>query len=524
MMDQNTCFAYLNMELPDDIRRLKEAGYYDAAIARIDACLAEDWTASQNQPLHPQGALPVNPTPHGVDAWRQGLLAHREILRRLPRDYTLTADQLLNKLQATLRDFTAEEFAALDAAGQMDWRFVEGQKRYIYRAAETLVATHPDLAARQLDPPVPERSWDRFEPQHDQMVRTGAASADITLRTSIGMTDETFARALAAAKAKGRNTVHVKVWLPLPAACPAQSNITLDSFTAQPTYIAPETAPQRTAYWEADLAENCRFGAQYSYRSTAHYAAPLEMQADPVQPDFDTAEQLPLAFPTELYLQNFKDLFAKTDFFTAIWHTVFLTVVSEVLIILVVPLSAYAIERHNSKATKFVYAYFTAGMMIPFHLYMFPLFKEMKVFHIYGTLWGPVICYIAGSVAFGTLLYTSFLKGVPIDIEEAAKIDGCTEFKAFWRVVFPLLGPCTASLVVLNGLGIWNDFLMPYLALPSDQAKTITVAVYSFVGQYTARWDIVFAGTLISLVPALIIYVSLQKYFVKGIMSGAAKG
>ena len=206
MMDQNTCFAYLNMELPDDIRRLKEAGYYDAAIARIDACLAEDWTASQNQPLHPQGALPVNPTPHGVDAWRQGLLAHREILRRLPRDYTLTADQLLNKLQATLRDFTAEEFAALDAAGQMDWRFVEGQKRYIYRAAETLVATHPDLAARQLDPPVPERSWDRFEPQHDQMVRTGAVSADITLRTSIGMTDETFARALAAAKAEGRNT------------------------------------------------------------------------------------------------------------------------------------------------------------------------------------------------------------------------------------------------------------------------------------------------------------------------------
>ena len=120
MMDQNTCFAYLNMELPDDIRRLKEAGYYDAAIARIDACLAEDWTASQNQPLHPQGALPVNPTPHGVDAWRQGLLAHREILRRLPRDYTLTAEQLLNQLQAALRNFTAEEFAALELCGRAE--------------------------------------------------------------------------------------------------------------------------------------------------------------------------------------------------------------------------------------------------------------------------------------------------------------------------------------------------------------------------------------------------------------------
>ena len=232
----------------------------------------------------------------------------------------------------------------------------------------------------------------------------------------------------------------------------------------------------------------------------------------------------PLAFPSGLYLQNFQDLFAKTDFFTAIWHTVFLTVVSEILIVLVVPISAYAIERHKSRATQLVYVYFTAGMMIPFHLYMFPLFRELRVFGLYGTLAGPIICYIAGSVAFGSLLYSSFLKGVPIDIEEAAKIDGCTEFQAFWRVVFPLLGPCTASLVVLNGLSIWNDFLLPYLVLPSNQAKTITVAVYSFVGQYTARWDIVFAGTLISLVPALIIYVSLQKYFVKGIMSGAAKG
>ena len=232
----------------------------------------------------------------------------------------------------------------------------------------------------------------------------------------------------------------------------------------------------------------------------------------------------PLAFPAKPDFQNFLDLFHTTDYFTAIWHTVFLTVVSEVLIIFVVPMAAYAIERHKSRTTRLVYVYFTAGMMIPFHLYMFPLFREMKQFHIYGTLIGPVICYVAGAVAFGTLLYSSFLKGIPLEIEEAAKIDGCTEFQAFWQVVFPLLGPCTASMVVLNGLGIWNDFLLPYLSLPSNQAKTMTVEVYNYVGQYTARWDIVFAGSLISLVPAMIIYVFLQKYFVKGITSGAAKG
>lgn len=232
----------------------------------------------------------------------------------------------------------------------------------------------------------------------------------------------------------------------------------------------------------------------------------------------------PMSLPTSFYTQNFKDLFAQSDFARAIVHSVFLTLVSELLIVVVVPMAAYAIERRQSKFTKFLYTFFIAGMMIPFHLYMFPLFKEMKVFHIFGTMAGPIVSYIAGSVAFGTLLYCSFLKTVPLEIEEAAMIDGCTPFQIFWKVTFPLLGPCTGSMVILNGLGIWNDYLMPYLALPSGKAKTITVEIASFVGQYTARWDIVFAGTIISIVPALIIFCMFQKYFVKGITAGGAKG
>lgn len=232
----------------------------------------------------------------------------------------------------------------------------------------------------------------------------------------------------------------------------------------------------------------------------------------------------PITLPTSFYTQNFKDLFAQSDFATAILHSVFLTVVSEVLIVCIVPMAAYGIERRKSKTTSLIYTYFLAGMMIPFHLYMFPLFKEMKVFHIFGNMVGPIVCYISGSIAFGTLLYCSFLKGIPLEIEEAAQIDGCTPFQTFWKVTFPLLGPCTGSMVILNGLGIWNDYLMPYLALPSGKAKTITVEIASFVGQYTARWDIVFAGTVISIVPALIIFCMFQKYFVKGITAGAAKG
>lgn len=155
----------------------------------------------------------------------------------------------------------------------------------------------------------------------------------------------------------------------------------------------------------------------------------------------------PMSLPTSIYLKNFQDLFAQSDFVTAIKHSVFLTVVSEILIVCIVPLAAYAMERRQTRVTKVIYAYFLAGMMIPFHLYMFPLFKEMKLFGIFGTLAGPVTCYISGSVAFGSLLYCSFLKGVPLEIEEAAEIDGCNPFQTFWQVTFPLLGPCTASMV-----------------------------------------------------------------------------
>ena len=157
----------------------------------------------------------------------------------------------------------------------------------------------------------------------------------------------------------------------------------------------------------------------------------------------------PVALPSKFYLQNFIDLFQQSDFATAIRNSLILTIVSEVIIVCIVPMAAYGIERSESKITKFIYTYFLAGMMIPFHLYMFSLFKEMKMFGLFGTMLGPIVSYVAGSIAFGSLLYCSFLKGIPLEIEEAAKIDGCTPFQTFWKVTFPLLGPCTGSMVIL---------------------------------------------------------------------------
>ncbi|MBQ6321599.1 MAG: carbohydrate ABC transporter permease [Lachnospiraceae bacterium] len=232
----------------------------------------------------------------------------------------------------------------------------------------------------------------------------------------------------------------------------------------------------------------------------------------------------PLAFPSALYTGGFEYLFAKTDFPKAFFNSIFLTVVSECLIILVIPMGAYGISRTRSKLSTAVYTFFLAGMMIPFQAYMVALFRELNTIGIFGTLAGPVVIYIAGATGFGTLLFTSFVSGIPREIEEAAQIDGCSSLRTFWQIVFPLLKPCTASMVILNGLGIWNDYLMPSLVLPSTGAKTINVEIYRFAGELSSRWDIVFSGVVCGIVPILIVFFALQGYFVKGITAGAAKG
>ncbi|WP_336780076.1 carbohydrate ABC transporter permease [Paenibacillus illinoisensis] len=231
-----------------------------------------------------------------------------------------------------------------------------------------------------------------------------------------------------------------------------------------------------------------------------------------------------LSLPTSLYLENFKYLLTETEFPRAILNSLILTVVSIVMQILIIPMAGYAIERRNARWTNFVFLYFLAGMMIPFQAYMIPLFKELKMLGLYGSLAGPILVYIAGAIGFGCLLYTSFVKGIPKEIEEAAEIDGSSRYSIFWRIVFPLLGPVTASMIILNGLGIWNDFLMPMLVLPSGEPKTMVVEIYRYIGEFSSRWDMIFAGTALSVVPVLIVFVALQRYFVKGISAGATKG
>lgn len=233
----------------------------------------------------------------------------------------------------------------------------------------------------------------------------------------------------------------------------------------------------------------------------------------------------PVAMPQGLYLGNFEFLFTRTKVLGAIGNTLLLTVISELFIILIIPMSSYVLARKNTRLSRAIYTFFLGGMMIPFQAYMIALFKQMKTLGLFGTFTGTIVIYVSGTVAFGTLLYTSFIRTtVPVEIEEAARIDGCGAFVMFWKIVFPLLAPCTASMVVLNGLGIWNDFLMPSLMLASKNPKTLNVEIFYFVGQYKVNWGVVFAGAVLCITPAIAVFVALQRFFVKGISAGAVKG
>ena len=195
MKNWNETFRSLNVGLPDDVERLKAAGYYQEAIERIDAYLAEDWTVTQNSPRS-QGAepvgeeLPQNPTPHGVEALRDAMLAQREMMRRIPAEYCYTEDEAVARMQGMVRDFTREEFRLLVKEGRVDWRFVEGEKHYLDRFAETLLATHAMRAGGSVQSSSSISLWERQ-----------AAGMGSQARTCTLFRPSAFASASAAAKA-----------------------------------------------------------------------------------------------------------------------------------------------------------------------------------------------------------------------------------------------------------------------------------------------------------------------------------
>ncbi|MCA1030931.1 carbohydrate ABC transporter permease [Bacillus timonensis] len=229
------------------------------------------------------------------------------------------------------------------------------------------------------------------------------------------------------------------------------------------------------------------------------------------------------ALPTELQLANYSEAFEKMNYLKVFTNSLLITVVSNLVIVVFCSMAAYMLVRTKSKLSTVLFFTFVAAMVIPFQSVMIPLVKVSGSIGLLNSIPGLVIMYLGFGSGLAIFLYHGFMKSIPIELEEAAIIDGCSRFGVFWRIVFPLLKPITVTLVILNSLWIWNDFLLPLLVLQNPDLRTIPLATFFFFGQYTKQWDLALAGLVLSIVPLLIFFFTMQKHIIKGIMSGSIK-
>ncbi|MCI8639949.1 MAG: carbohydrate ABC transporter permease [Coprococcus sp.] len=226
-----------------------------------------------------------------------------------------------------------------------------------------------------------------------------------------------------------------------------------------------------------------------------------------------------------LSFDNFVKAFTQMDFLNAFKNSLIVTVSSTVLVTLLAAMLAYYIVRHNNKISKITFALMVASMIIPFQAIMIPLVS------IYGGMLNVlnhritlIFMHTGFSMAMSVFMFHGFIKGnVPIALEEAAYIDGCTHSQTFFKIVLPLLKPIISTMVILNSMAFWNDFLLPSLVLTDKKLLTLPLSTYSFYGTYSADYGTIMAGLLLCVIPILILYVALQKQIIGGVVAGAVK-
>lgn len=226
-----------------------------------------------------------------------------------------------------------------------------------------------------------------------------------------------------------------------------------------------------------------------------------------------------------LSFDNFVNAFNQMDFLNAFKNSLIVTVSATVLVTILGTMLAYYIVRHNNKISKITFALMVASMIIPFQAIMIPLVSiyggTLNILNHRITL---IFMHAGFSMAMSVFMFHGFIKGnVPIALEEAAYIDGCTHTQTFFKIVFPLLKPTISTMVILNAMSFWNDFLLPSLVLTDKKLLTLPLFTYSFYGTYSADYGTIMAGLLLCVIPIMILYVVLQKQIIGGVVAGAVK-
>lgn len=236
--------------------------------------------------------------------------------------------------------------------------------------------------------------------------------------------------------------------------------------------------------------------------------------------------QSPFSFPETLNFVHFAEAIKKMDFFVTFTNSLVITTLSTILILVFSAMTAYYLVRDNSRFSKIFFSVLVTSMIIPFQSVMIPLM------YIYGAKLNLIervpfpllIVFYAGfGSALSVFIYHGFIKSIPLELEEAALIDGCDRIKTFFKIVFPILAPTSTTIGILNVMWIWNDYLLPSLILNKDNLYTMPIKMKVFSGTYMNNWELLIPAMLLTILPLLVVYSFAQKYIISGVMAGSIK-
>jgi raffinose/stachyose/melibiose transport system permease protein len=230
-----------------------------------------------------------------------------------------------------------------------------------------------------------------------------------------------------------------------------------------------------------------------------------------------------IKWPQKLTLDNINYIINSTSFLHSLWNSVFTTVISICILVFLGSMAAYPLARMKTKIASLLSGYFLLGLMLPMQFAMIPLFQVMKLLGLMDSYTGLILVEVAYNLPLSIFIFMSFIRTIPLELEQAAYIDGCNKFQTFFKVVFPLIKPAVVVVIISDLLVIWNDFLSPLLFISDSNKHTLPVMVLAFQGQYGADVTSMFTAVALASLPLVIVFLFLQKYFYKGITAGAIK-
>ena len=230
-----------------------------------------------------------------------------------------------------------------------------------------------------------------------------------------------------------------------------------------------------------------------------------------------------ISLPETITLENFKIAWERGGLNRYLPNSFIITLPSLVLTLFLSSLAAYALARFNFRANRMIFFTFVGGMLLPFQVLLLPVFKLTDYLGLYDTYWGLIMFHTAFQLGFCTFMLRNYMRTVPGEIIEAARIDGCSELRIWAKIMLPLTLPAIAAVATLEFTWIFNDYLWAIVLLRSDSLKPVTAGLATLQGQFITDWPVIVAGALMGTLPTLLVFLFLQRYFIEGLTLGSSK-